>query len=341
MTTAIPTPVIIAPWIFLIIEPTISPTPAEASVPKNKNPKDFKRPIDVILNLPPRSKPTIIIIAADANPNVNTARILPIASFQGCTGIVFSFWKSPRCLSSEIFAGRLVIPETIIEELPELNKKLFSLNEEIDAYRRREEELSIHLNKIGVIEGLEEIIQRLNQRYENKGKYEEQLKQLRDSKEELDRIEKELEDINEGISSNDKEINNKITIFNKYFSKLSERLYNEQFILSADKNKRAYELKITSIGGNLGTGKKKGEIAAFDLAYIQFCEALDIPCLHFILYDQIEIIHDNQINILEDVSSETNSQLVLPVLKDKLPQELDVDLYKVLLLSQNDKLFKQ
>jgi hypothetical protein len=31
--------------------------------------------------------------------------------------MVFSFWNNPRCLSSEIFAGRLDIPDTIIEKV--------------------------------------------------------------------------------------------------------------------------------------------------------------------------------------------------------------------------------
>lgn len=228
----------------------------------------------------------------------------------------------------------------ITEELPSLEEKIKNLNNEIINYRIMEKDLSNQLHKMGAIEGLEEIIQKLNSKYESKGRYEEQLHQLKNSQNELDRIKNELDEVNKGIYNKAQELQNRITLFNKYFSKLSERLYDEQFILSADKNERAYELKISSIEGNLGTGKKKGEIAAFDLAYIQFCEEVNIPCLHFILYDQIENIHDNQINTLAEVSNETNSQVVVPVLKDKLPEEIQIDSLKILSLSQNDKLFK-
>ena len=132
----------------------------------------------------------------------------------------------------------------------------------------------------------------------------------------------------------------RISSFNKFFSKISNELYGEQFILSQDKNERAYELKISTIGGNLGTGKKKGQIAAFDIAYIQFCEDNDIPCLHFILHDQIENIHDNQLTLISDVVSSTNIQFVVPILRDKLPPDIAPELYKIISLSQNDKLFR-
>lgn len=121
---------------------------------------------------------------------------------------------------------------------------------------------------------------------------------------------------------------------------MSYQLYGERFILSADIGKKGYELNISSISGNLGTGKKKGQIAAFDLAYIQFADAEGIPCLHFILHDQVENVHDNQINLLVEIIDELNCQYVLPILRDKLPTDLNVSKFKVLSLSQDDKLFK-
>ncbi len=61
-------------------------------------------------------------------------------------------------------------------------------------------------------------------------------------------------------------------------------------------------------------------MASFDLACIKFADALDIPALHFILQDQIENVHSNQItNLLTEIVSEVNCQYGLPVLRDKLP----------------------
>lgn len=68
-------------------------------------------------------------------------------------------------------------------------------------------------------------------------------------------------------------------------------------------------MNISSLTGNLGTGKKKGQIAAFDLAYIQFAQEVGIDHLHFIMHDQIENVHDNQIsNLLTEIIGGINCQ---------------------------------
>lgn len=228
----------------------------------------------------------------------------------------------------------------VSNEIPAIDSELLSNERELKINVLLESELTLKLKKSGAIQELEEIVSRLNQKFEQKGGYEEQQRQWEDATIKLESIEKELTEINEGIASRDSILEDRIASFNKFFSKLSEKLYEEQFILSQERTDRAYVLKISSIGGNLGTGKKKGEIAAFDIAYIQFCDENGIPCLHFILHDQVENIHDNQLNLIADIVSGANMQFVVPVLKDKLPPDLSPEQYKVLSLSQSDKLFK-
>ena len=156
----------------------------------------------------------------------------------------------------------------------------------------------------------------------------------------LEEISTELNGIDAVIKSKDGLIKERVSKFNEYFSEISYSLYGERFVLSTDKTKKGYGLDISSVGGNLGTGKKKGQMAAFDLAYIQFADTLEIKCLHFILQDQIENVHHNQITgILTEIANKVNCQYVLPVLKDKLPADIDVKQYEVLSLSQSDKLF--
>lgn len=145
----------------------------------------------------------------------------------------------------------------ITNELPAVEKELITLNRNLKIEILTENELSKKLKKAGAIEELEELVSKLNLKYEQKGKYEEQQRQWDSSTEKLKNLEEELNEINEGIASQDKILENRISSFNKFFSKISEYLYGEQFILSQDKNERAYELKISTIGGNLGTGKKE------------------------------------------------------------------------------------
>ncbi len=98
---------------------------------------------------------------------------------------------------------------------------------------------------------------------------------------------------------------------------------------------------IGNIEGNPGTGSKKSQMASFDLAYIKFADEINIPCLHFVLQDQIENVHANQItNLLTEIVGDVNCQYVLPVLRDKLPKDIDVSHFEILSLSQKDKLFR-
>ncbi|WBL44259.1 DUF2326 domain-containing protein [Algoriphagus halophytocola] len=229
----------------------------------------------------------------------------------------------------------------ILKELPALDEDIKELKRLLYTFREIEKSYTVKLKKAGALDELQKIIEELNLSYEQRGNLEEQ-KRMWDTTIFTQReLSDELDSINKGIDSKDDLIKERITVFNKYFSAISSRLYNEQFILSPDKNDRGYELNISSISGNLGTGKKKGQIAAFDLAYILFAQEMEIDHLHFIMHDQIENVHDNQItSLLTEIISGINCQYILPVLQDKLPADIDIDQYKILSLSQSDKLFK-
>lgn len=229
----------------------------------------------------------------------------------------------------------------ISSELPSLEAEVASCKSRINLLISEEKKLTESLRTSGAMEELQRIILDLNSAHEKKGNLEEQKRLWENTLEKTDSIKKDLDEIEKGISSLDDTIQERVSGFNKYFSEISNRLYGEQFILSPEKGEKGYELNISSISGNLGTGKKKGQMAAFDLAYIQFADAYGIDCLHFILHDQIENIHDNQIsNLLTEIAAEINCQYILPVLRDKLPSNIDVSQYEILSLSQSDKLFK-
>lgn len=111
--------------------------------------------------------------------------------------------------------------------------------------------------------------------------------------------------------------------------------------MSSQQNDKGYDLIVTNLEGNPSSGKKKGQIAAFDFAYIEFAEAIGIDLAHFIMHDQLEHVHDNQLStILVDLANSINCQFVLPIVKDKIPADLDIEDYVILTLSENEKLFK-
>lgn len=228
----------------------------------------------------------------------------------------------------------------ITKELPELERQVKAKQIELNRLKNSELALTEKLQKTGVSEDLEIIVTELNKQFERKGKLEEQKRLWEASNEKLKRIEEELDIINQGITSNDSLIKSRVTEFNKYFTKMSETLYGEYYILTPIQKDAGYDLLVTNIEGNPSTGKKKGQIAAFDFAYIQFADQLDIDCLHFVLHDQLENIHDNQLNTIIDVANSINGQYIVPILRDKIPANIDVNQYERVSLSQSEKLFK-
>lgn len=228
----------------------------------------------------------------------------------------------------------------ITEELPDLETAIVNIKENLNVLIKEEGEQTTRLHNLGAFDGLEEIIAELNSAYEKKGNFLGVKEIWETSVKKLEDITTELNSIDDGIRSKDSLIQERISEFNVFFSEMSYQLYGERFILSADSTESGYELTISSISGNLGTGKKKGQIAAFDLAYIQFADKHDIDCLHFVMHDQIENVHSNQISLLEKIANEVNCQYIVPILRDKLPGEMDIKKYEVISLSQTDKLFK-
>ena len=230
--------------------------------------------------------------------------------------------------------------EYITKELPEIEQQIRKIKSEIIVLRNDEDALTETLNKSAIVEDFEQTILDLNKQFERKGNLEEQKRLWLYSQEKLADIDDNLNKINQGISSKDSQIQNRITEFNKYFSVMSNRLYGETYLLSSQKNEKGYELIVTNLEGNPSTGKKKGQIAAFDFAYIQFADKLDIECLHFIMHDQLETIHDNQLNTIVEVANSINGQYIVPILRDKIPSNIDISEFEILSLSQDDKLFR-
>ncbi len=231
----------------------------------------------------------------------------------------------------------LVIINKEIETLSK-KKEPFNLNEKYEGDLRNLNQIKFQNN---ANEDLQVIIRDLNAFYEKKGNFEEQKKIWETSNAHLKHINTRLQEINDNIFLKDEIIQKRIWEFNQYFSSISSRLDGVHSLLRADNVDGVYKFRIGNIEGNPGTGTKKSQMASFDLAYIKFADAIGMPCLHFVLQDQIENVHSNQItNLLTEIVDEVNCQYILPVLRDKLPDDIDVSQFEILSLSQNEKLFK-
>lgn len=233
----------------------------------------------------------------------------------------------------------------ITAELPVLEGKIKNEEAIISDLLKQEKELSEKIAKGDSFEELEKIIAELNEKYRTKGEYENIIAQLGEVESNIDDLNKEMKAIDEFLFSNDFEEVLKVQVkkFNKHFSAISYDLYGEKYALKYDKilnknNQQVY--KFSSFNANISSGKKQGEILCFDLAYILFADEEKIPCLHFLLNDKKELMHDNQLIKVADFVSNKEIQLVVSILKDKLPEELIKKGNIIVELSQESKLFK-
>lgn len=233
----------------------------------------------------------------------------------------------------------------ITKELPALIDKIDEKKLILGALLEKEEKLSSAISKSDSFEELEGLIVELNEKYKNKGEYESIIQQLEEVEDNLKSYEGELELIDKELFSGRFEatVKRQLNKFNKYFSSTSDLLYGEQYALKYDKvtNRKGQKLyRFTAFNTNFSSGKKQGEISCFDIAYTFFADEENIPCMHFLLNDKKELMHDNQLVKIAELVNRNDIQFVASILKDKLPNELNNEDYFILELSENDKLFR-
>nr|WP_321357734.1 DUF2326 domain-containing protein [uncultured Draconibacterium sp.] len=233
----------------------------------------------------------------------------------------------------------------ISTELPSIQNKVHKLNRKLKLLLIEESELSKVISKSDSFEELEILVGELNEKYKLKGEYENVINQLNEVEGNLKSYNETLSSIDEELFSEDFEATIKLQLnkFNKYFASISELLYNEKYALKYDKvrNRKGQQLyKFSAFNTNFSSGKKQGEISCFDIAYTFFADEENIPCMHFILNDKKELMHDNQLVKIANLVNENDIQFVASILRDKLPAELNKDEYFILELSEDNKLFK-
>ncbi len=198
------------------------------------------------------------------------------------------------------------LDEGLLDELNMLNKKIEELS-----FKKGEIQQSIYL-----IEEQEQIRQNLN--------------------EELFTVEKQME--GEGIEE-------KIKRFNQIFSDYCDKLYGEKYLLAYNDNwkeEKKFPISIASLGGKIGTGKKKAVIVAYDLAYMQYSIEVGMKVPQFVIHDKMENTHINQIKTIFEICNKIEGQYIIPILReriDKVDQQY-IERSKVLELSSSDKFFR-
>lgn len=233
----------------------------------------------------------------------------------------------------------------VSKELPSLIERIGKKDTYLKSLLKKERELAELISKSSSFAELEDLISKLNIKYRDKGEYESIINQLAEVDENLYKFEADLKTIDDELFSEEFEtlVKQQVNKFNEYFSATSQALYGEKYALKYDKviNKKGQKLyKFSAFNTNFSSGKKQGEISCFDIAYTLFADAENIPCMHFLLNDKKELMHDNQLVKIADLVNGNGLQFVASILKDKLPDELNDEDYFIVKLSANDKLFR-
>ncbi len=230
------------------------------------------------------------------------------------------------------------------KDLPRIDDEMAGKNAQLKRLLQQEAELAAALTHGESFAALEILLAEINEKYRRKGECENMVRQLKESDAALAELAVRLAKIDADLFSDEFEekINTQKDKFNRFFAAISQRLYGEQYALTFDretkKGKNLY--KFSAFNTNFSSGKKQGEISCFDIAYTLFADQEGIPCLHFLLNDKKELMHDNQLVRIANLVAENNIQFVASILKDKLPATLNDKAYFVLKMSQQDKLFR-
>lgn len=233
----------------------------------------------------------------------------------------------------------------ITKELPLIESKINSYNEQLTKLLDDEKEYTALLKKSDTFEDLESVIKELNSEYQKKGEYEAVIVRIEESEKQIKIIENNISDINNEIMSEEyqQDVKKQVTEFNKYFEEVSQYLYGEKYLLSynikKNKNNQSYYNFIT-FNENLSSGKKQGEILCFDIALIMFSRSRGLSHLSFVLNDKKELMDNHQLLKVANYAKKNGIQLVFSMLADKVPDNLNNDENIVLSLSQKSKLFK-
>lgn len=229
------------------------------------------------------------------------------------------------------------------QQLDELNEKAATAQQTLSRLQVQEENLVQALRQTRAFEVALEARADLHEKLKQVGGLEESLKTIQSLRSSLEQIDKKLDATRKTMEDGKAQLTQRVSLFNEFFSSLSKELYGEQYLLTFDESKNgSIVFSLTSIGANVGAGKKVSQTAAFDIAYIKFLRAAGINFPTFVCHDGVEAIHGNQLSELLMTANALDGQLVLAAIRDKLPgiSETFLDENTILELAQDDKLFR-
>ncbi|AQZ76248.1 hypothetical protein Eco28_01238 [Escherichia coli] len=224
------------------------------------------------------------------------------------------------------------------EEIETVNKKINDLHEQ-------ESSLFRTIKEPETLKSINQLFNKLTELRENLASIESNLSRINDTNALIKSLEDSREKLLLEIELAVQGLEKNIEIFNEFFGDLTKEIYGERYIfdLSFDVDKGKCNFDISCVTPNSNGGKKKGEITAFDLAYIKFVDKIKLKRPTFVIHDSIEDVDVNQIRDIFFEANNINGQYIVSILSDKFSEDADMKMMmsnSILELSSTNKFFK-
>ena len=245
---------------------------------------------------------------------------------------------------NEMIANKVVF---VNEQLDDIDNQIQNIKFEIGSLRTTEQELTERVEHLNVFETLEDLSNQLSVLYQKKGDVTAKIDQISDIDNKIQNLKARYKENISDIFSEDfkNKLQKNIDEFNKHFKKISKLLYDEEYLLKVEPEEKdggqKKNYKFISFNPAYSSGKKQGEILAFDLAYNKFASEKGFYHFNFLLNDKKELMSDNQLIVLfKYLEKNLDNQVVLAILKDKIPESVLNNDLVCATLSNDDKLFR-
>lgn len=246
-----------------------------------------------------------------------------------------------------IFHNKILLNKIklIQEELSSVEGKSANIRRLINSLQEMESSVFRNINEPDTLKSIGQMYNALSTVREEIASTKALLQKIEDTKDAIDTLEDSKNLIVKEIQNNITSLEQNVEVFNRYFGDLSKLFYGERYLfdLSFDVEDEKCGFDVICVTPNSTGGKKKGELSAFDLAYIDFVNETKLKRPTFVIHDSIEDVDINQIFDIFQVANSVDGQYIVSVLSDKISASR-FEVFKkssvILELSETDKFFK-
>lgn len=228
-------------------------------------------------------------------------------------------------------------------QLEERESLLAEYSDKLQEVLKEKEKITIEVLDEGLLDELNVLNSKIEELSLKKGEITQSIHIIQEQEQKYEELDNKLKIFTNEMKNDG--IQEKINQFNVFFTNYCDQLYGEKYFAVYNKNwrkEKSFPLTIGSLNGNLGTGKKKAIIVAFDLAYMQYSIKMGIDAPRFVIHDKMENTHINQLKTIFNICNTIDGQYIIPILReriDKIDQKY-IEKSKILELSSNNKFFK-